>query len=252
MGRYTSVQTYADNNERQVPVPYEKATGGAKAEPGAPTRGKNATTVRTTEVRETSGSTAGAGSLNFHVYRIERRREMERLQQMDTDHDRLIADQNFHAQLERNRREAETRTAVRAEKRKRRKERARSQRKRPHGDASKDDDDDDEREDDEEDDDGGGAVGESGAVGDVAAVISKKVSAPLVADDAVEALLANDGRFLERYNALISHGAAATTVASSGGTSVPTHNDDNATAAGDSGNAAVRDRNDVDCAAAVP
>lgn len=39
-----------------------------------------------------SGATAGAGSGEFHVYRAQRRREMERLKKMDKDHKHVCDD----------------------------------------------------------------------------------------------------------------------------------------------------------------
>jgi hypothetical protein len=39
-----------------------------------------------------SGATAGAGSGEFHVYRAQRRREMERLKKMDKDHKKVRND----------------------------------------------------------------------------------------------------------------------------------------------------------------
>lgn len=60
---------------------YEKASGGKVPVPGAGAVGR----VRTEKVNNVSGSTAGAGSNNFHEYRAERRREFFRIQQIETE-----------------------------------------------------------------------------------------------------------------------------------------------------------------------
>ena len=64
-----------DNNPNIAAIPYEKASGGKVAQPG----GGPAGTVKAPKVNNVMGSTAGAGSNNFHEYRAERRREYFRL-----------------------------------------------------------------------------------------------------------------------------------------------------------------------------
>ena len=113
MGRYTTVQSFADNS-LHVALPYEKASGGIKADPDSRAPG-----VRVPVVQNVSGSTAGAGSSHFHVYRLERRREEERVKNMDESHVSMIRNQEYHARLEQNRLDGEAKTRKKAEKRKR-------------------------------------------------------------------------------------------------------------------------------------
>ncbi len=62
-------------------MPYEKASGGKVPTPGEGATGR----VQTAKVNNVSGSTAGAGSNNFHEYRGERRREYFRLKTMEEE-----------------------------------------------------------------------------------------------------------------------------------------------------------------------
>jgi hypothetical protein len=189
MGRYTTVQTFADNNQRVAALPYEKASGGVKADPDARAPG-----VRVPVVQNVSGSTAGAGSSHFHVYRLERRREEERLKNMDASHDAMLSNQEYHARLEANRLECEARTQKRAEKRKREKA-AKQLKKRDasgvrgaaaSGGAARSDEADDPDDDEEE---------------AAAASAAAAAPAPVAASSAAGAadLLIDDGKFLERY-----------------------------------------------------
>mmetsp|Transcript_12169 Transcript_12169/g.22800 ORF Transcript_12169/g.22800 Transcript_12169/m.22800 type:complete len:233 (-) Transcript_12169:98-796(-) len=69
MGRYSSVQTYSDQqNTRSTTYEQERATGG---------------TLQTEKVYNPYGSTAGAGSGEFHIYRHARAREQQRLKALD-------------------------------------------------------------------------------------------------------------------------------------------------------------------------
>lgn len=112
MGRYSSVQAYADNNTNTRVVPYEQATGGVAA-PKA---------VRAEKVTNPYGSTAGAGSGEFHVYRHARARELERWKTLDEEEREHLMRQDFEKQLEENKMEEEARTAKRRKKRQRQKE----------------------------------------------------------------------------------------------------------------------------------
>lgn len=69
MGRYSSVQAYTDQqNTRTTAYEQEKGSGAG---------------VKTEKVHNPYGSTAGAGSGEFHVYRHARNREQERLKVLD-------------------------------------------------------------------------------------------------------------------------------------------------------------------------
>lgn len=68
-------------------------------------------------VRDVMGSSAGAGSGEFHVYRHLRRREYQRQDFLDKMSDKQNADQNYLAKVEQNKKAAEERTAKRRKKR---------------------------------------------------------------------------------------------------------------------------------------
>jgi len=72
-------------------------------------------------VRDVMGSSAGAGSGEFHVYQNAKRREQKRLAYLDRKADRDDADQKFADQVEENKRKADEVTAKKREKRQRKK-----------------------------------------------------------------------------------------------------------------------------------
>uniref|UniRef100_A0A336KY80 CSON013252 protein n=1 Tax=Culicoides sonorensis TaxID=179676 RepID=A0A336KY80_CULSO len=80
-------------------------------------------------VRNVMGSSAGAGSGEFHVYRNLRRKEYARLKGIEEKSKREEADEAFNAKLEQNRREAEERTAKKREKRMKKKQHGASNKK---------------------------------------------------------------------------------------------------------------------------
>ncbi|XP_069471060.1 PRKR-interacting protein 1 [Ambystoma mexicanum] len=73
-------------------------------------------------VRDVMGSSAGAGSGEFHVYRHLRRREYQRQEFMDTMTEQQKLNEEFERKLEKNRTMAEERTAKRRQKRQKLKE----------------------------------------------------------------------------------------------------------------------------------
>jgi hypothetical protein len=70
-----------DNNPNVAALSYEKASGGRVPKPDGGPAGR----VVVPKVNNVSGSTAGAGSNNFHEYRGERRREYFRLKHMEEE-----------------------------------------------------------------------------------------------------------------------------------------------------------------------
>ncbi|XP_056150968.1 PRKR-interacting protein 1 homolog [Lampris incognitus] len=70
-------------------------------------------------VRDVMGSSAGAGSGEFHVYRHLRRREYQRQDFLDKISDKLKKDQEYLDKVEENKQAAEERTAKRRKKRER-------------------------------------------------------------------------------------------------------------------------------------
>lgn len=113
MGRYTTVQAYSDTNQNTRSVSYEQATGSAAAKSGA---------VRAEKVDNPYGSTAGAGSGEFHVYRHARAREMARMRQLDEEEAEQKADAEFKEKVSAWKTEEEQRTEKRRKKRQREKE----------------------------------------------------------------------------------------------------------------------------------
>lgn len=79
-------------------------------------------------VRNVMGSSAGAGSGEFHVYRHLRRKEYARQKYIDQRAHEDQLDAEFRERVERNRREAEERTAKKRAKRLRRKQKAKERR----------------------------------------------------------------------------------------------------------------------------
>mmetsp|Transcript_6116 Transcript_6116/g.13331 ORF Transcript_6116/g.13331 Transcript_6116/m.13331 type:complete len:230 (+) Transcript_6116:116-805(+) len=133
MGRYTTVQAYADNNPNMRAVDYHQATGttaaaasssgstSAAAPPPA-----NRGPVVAEKVDNPYGSTAGAGSGEFHVYRHARAREMARWKKINEDEAERTAEEEF-----RNKLATDTKSeAEKTEKRRRKRERAKEAKRR--------------------------------------------------------------------------------------------------------------------------
>lgn len=113
MGRYSSVQAYADNNTGVRKVPYEQAAAASGGEPKA--------FVQPEKVVNPYGSTAGAGSGDFHVYRHARNRELQRQKNMELSAQEQEAEEKFQKEQAANKQWEEERTAKRRKKRERQK-----------------------------------------------------------------------------------------------------------------------------------
>ena len=118
MGRYSSVQTFADGDKRVAPVPYASAVGGA----GAAAAGG----LRVPVVGNVKGSGTGVGSNAFHGYERDRRAEMERLRRMEETHAGTLLASEFVATVTSHAAAAEEKTRKRAAERHRRKEKERA------------------------------------------------------------------------------------------------------------------------------
>ena len=143
MGRFSSMQTFADTNVKSQPVSYEQAA----AAPSSSAR------VIVPKINNTAGSSAGAGSSEFHNYRKLRRWENDRMEAMDEEEKRLAIESAFRAKVAANEAEAADRTRKRAEKRKRHKLRRKL--------AEQEEEDEDEEEEEEEEEEEGKVKGKN-------------------------------------------------------------------------------------------
>ncbi|KAJ8916004.1 hypothetical protein NQ315_016682 [Exocentrus adspersus] len=82
-------------------------------------------------VRNVMGSSAGAGSGEFHVYRHLRRKEYARQKYMKEKAEKEKMEEEYHLKLEENRRKAEEKTAKKRQKRLRKKQKQKEMAKRP-------------------------------------------------------------------------------------------------------------------------
>ena len=122
MGRYTTVQTFADNNPSIAKVSYDEAALASSKVADQDSKGESFGTGVTVErVNNVMGSTAGAGSGEFHMYRHTRRREMDRMEGMERREAEEEAQTAFEQLREAKRKECEERTRKNAEKRRRKK-----------------------------------------------------------------------------------------------------------------------------------
>jgi len=110
MGRYTTVQAYADNNPSMRTVLYNQTAAAASTtttttnsstnNPNNPTTTTKKSSIQTEKVDNPYGSTAGAGSGEFHTYRHSRAREMLRMQELDRCEDEENAESAWSTKLE--------------------------------------------------------------------------------------------------------------------------------------------------------
>jgi hypothetical protein len=142
MGRYSSVQAYADSNENVRKISYAQAAGSDEVKKGVGTwdfrrllltAAKSllgffshscfsSFPVKPEKVVNPYGSTAGAGSGEFHVYRHARSREMERMKALDKEEQERVMEEEFQKQRARYKQKEEEKTAKRRKKRQRQKE----------------------------------------------------------------------------------------------------------------------------------
>ena len=122
MGRYTTIQAYADNNPQQRVVDYAQATGQKEGTDASASAAAARGPVVHEKVDNPYGSTAGAGSGEFHVYRHARAREMARWKKINEVEAEKKADEEFNKKLEDDTNEEARKTEKRRRKRERQKE----------------------------------------------------------------------------------------------------------------------------------
>jgi len=118
MGRFTSVQGFADNNSNNRSITYDQAKGNADSKNISANNQK----LVTEKVVNPYGSTSGAGSGEFHVYRHARAREMARWNALDLESKQKQEELDFRAALEDDRKQEETKASKNRKKRQREKD----------------------------------------------------------------------------------------------------------------------------------
>jgi hypothetical protein len=109
MPRYTSAQTFSDQNTKVVKLGESSLTSSSSSSEAQE------------KVWNTRSSNAGAGSSAFHVYRQARSREMNRIELQVEEEKKLKQSEELASKVDANRREADEKTRKNAEKRKKRK-----------------------------------------------------------------------------------------------------------------------------------
>ena len=205
MGRYTTVQTYSDTNPMVVKLPYDEAAKNSSAAAleaglGSADTDKHGAGYTVEKVNNVMGSTAGAGSGDFHHYRHTRRRELLRIEHMDKAAEEAEADESFAARVQAKRKECEERTRKNAEKRRRKRHKRNAEKeKAAEGQAR--------HEAEEEVDNGRFSYtplhldSDNGAT-TTAMATGEPRAAEEVTKAVIESVLQNDGSFLENIKAL--------------------------------------------------
>ena len=116
MGRYTTVQTFSDQNTK-----VEAASAISSTNEKIEEKEKKRLVVE--KVDNVMGSTAGAGSGEFDVYRAARRREMTRLDAIEIEQKADEEARQYAEKITRNKDEADSRTAKNVDKRNKKKQR---------------------------------------------------------------------------------------------------------------------------------
>mmetsp|Transcript_5225 Transcript_5225/g.6831 ORF Transcript_5225/g.6831 Transcript_5225/m.6831 type:complete len:197 (+) Transcript_5225:84-674(+) len=113
MPKFSTVQAYSDNNSNVQTVSYQQATGSSDGK---------AERVKTDKVVNAYGSTAGANSGEFHVYRQARARELGRMEGLKSEEEERLQEKEYRLKALENQEKDEERTAKRRKKRQRQKE----------------------------------------------------------------------------------------------------------------------------------
>ncbi|KAG6541795.1 hypothetical protein Mapa_016808 [Marchantia paleacea] len=144
MPRYTTSQTYTDGNTQIVALPEQnqvQSTGNQiveykgdgvvadrKDDEDLEEKLRRISEQVPVRISNTSGSSAGSGSGDFHQYRQMRRREQDRLSRMELDYIKRKEETEFLARRDERIRAAEERTAKKRARRLKKKENKRAKR----------------------------------------------------------------------------------------------------------------------------
>ena len=119
MGRYTTSRSYGEGNTAAVAIE-DVQKGTAQVAEGMknynPDSQVDLTTIKTVSV---SGSTAGAGSGDFHAYRNVRRREMMRCERLEAAYEEKQANEEYDERVDKRKFEMEEKAKKKREKRQR-------------------------------------------------------------------------------------------------------------------------------------
>lgn len=119
MGRYTTVQTFSDQNTKVVAASTASDISSKNDQVEEKAIKKQRLVVE--KVDNVMGSTAGAGSGEFDVYRAARRRELTRLDGIEMEQKVAEEARIFAEKIARNKEDADERTSKNAEKRNKKK-----------------------------------------------------------------------------------------------------------------------------------
>ena len=125
MGRYTSVQTFTDQSTKVIQTSSSSNSSSSSSNATGISVGTSNNNVKISKTLDTvdnvSGSTAGAGSNEFHLYNNARSREMLRVEVMNDELRDNAEKKEFNDKVEKNKREAQEKTRKNAERRRKRK-----------------------------------------------------------------------------------------------------------------------------------
>ena len=133
MGRYKSAQIFHDSATAKVKI---DGIAEARTESVSSTPTGSSAAPKPEKIERAVGSTAGAASSEFHLYRAARRRELTRIGLLEKKAAEEKEAQELAAKIEANKREAEERTLKNVSKRKKRKMKARCYKNDVVGDKS--------------------------------------------------------------------------------------------------------------------
>lgn len=134
MPRYTTSQTYTDGNTQIVALPEAVEVvrvddGVAPEDEDYAKKLERISEMVPLRINNTSGSSAGSGSGDFHQYRAMRRHEQDRLMRMEADYKKRMEAKMFEERRHERLKRDEEQTAKKRAKRQKKKEKKKKQKK---------------------------------------------------------------------------------------------------------------------------